>query len=252
MPVLAKTTYNTGSYVNGSVSNPESNLGCILVPIKQGMSELYIQQASGSETEATFDVYAQDSMSMGFNLVTSGVTQYEFDQNQIEQISNVYINIKTPTPEGMTGSAFAASAISVFESLMYFTKSSLYLYITPQQLYQFEQMYQSCVSDAYKSAVGKLTAQIGNRFNMEAMLGVEIESQKDDTIRWILQVLTVYNICAPSLNISEPLDMAYKEVYQTIQRLKGGMVSLEEPAPYRTDQYNANVEVVTSRGSYIG
>lgn len=252
MPVLAKTTYNTGSYVNGSVSNPESNLGCILVPIKQGMSELYIQQAAGSETEATFDVYAQDSMSMGFNLVTSGVTQYEFDQDQIEQISNVYINITTPTPDGMTGSAFAASAVSVFESLMYFTKSSLYLYITPQQLYQFEQMYQSCVPDAYKSAVGKLTAQIGNRFNMEAMLGVEIESQKDDTIRWILQVLTVYNICAPSLNISEPLDMAYKEVYQTIQRLKGGMVSLEEPAPYRTDQYNANVEVVTSRESYIG
>lgn len=253
MPVLAKSTSSTGSYSNGSIVNPESNLGCILIPVKQGMTELYIRPSTAyADTPATFDVYTRDSMSLAFDQVATGVTEYDIDQDDIRQIDAVFVNITTETPDGMTGAAFAATAISVFESLMYFTKSSLYLYITQQQLYQFEQMYHNCVSDAYKSAVGKLTAQIGNRFNMEAMLGVQSESEKDDTIRWILQVLTAYNICAPSFNTSEPLDMAYREVYQTIQRLKGGMVSLEEPAPYRTDQYEANVEVITSRSNYIG
>lgn len=253
MPVLAKATYNTGSYVDGAVTDPDSNLGCILVPIRSSMTELYIRPSTAyADTPATFDVYIRDSMSLAFDQVATGVTEYDIDQDDMRQINAVYVNITTETPDGMTGAAFAATAISVFESLMYFTKSSLYLYITQQQLYQFENMYHNCVLDAYKSAVGKLTAQIGNRFNMEGMLSVTDEEQKDDTIRWILQVLTVYNICAPSLNISEPLDMAYKEVYQTIQRLKGGMVSLEEPAPYRNDKYDSNVEVVTTRSSYIG
>lgn len=252
MPVLAKATYNTGSYVDGAVTDPESNLGCILIPVRQGMTELYIIPTKDVEKPATFDVIVQYSASLGFDTIAQGVGQYEVDAEIMEEVSNVYVNITSDTPDGMIGAAYSASAIEVLESLMYFTKSSLYLYITQQQLYQFENMYSNCVIDAYKSAVGKLTAQIGNRFNMEGMLSVTDEGQKDDTIRWILQVLTVYNICAPSLNISEPLDMAYKEVYQTIQRLKGGMVSLEEPAPYRNDKYDSNIEVVTTRSSYIG
>ena len=108
------------------------------------------------------------------------------------------------------------------------------------------------MSDAYRAAVGELTANIGNIFDMAAMLGEPDENKKDDTIRWILQVLTAYNIASPSLNYSEPLAAAYEKVAQTIIKLKGGVVSLEEPAPYRTDSQNANAEVITSRYKYLG
>ena len=134
----------------------------------------------------------------------------------------------------------------------YFPESALGIYITPQQLRQFKNMYPDCVSDAYRAAVGELTANIGNIFDMAAMLGEPDENKKDDTIRWILQVLTAYNIASPSLNYSEPLAAAYEKVAQTIIKLKGGVVSLEEPAPYRTDSHNANAEVITSRYNYLG
>lgn len=134
----------------------------------------------------------------------------------------------------------------------YFTEASLGIYITPQQLQQFKNMYPDCVADAYRAAVGELTANIGNIFDMSAMLGQTDEDDKDDTIRWILQVMTAYNIASPSLNYSEPLAAAYEKVAQTIIKLKGGIVSLEEPAPYRTDSQNANAEVITSRYNYLG
>lgn len=149
-------------------------------------------------------------------------------------------------------SAFAAENILVAMSPNYFPESALGIYITPQQLRQFKNMYADCVSDAYRAAVGELTANIGNIFDMAAMLGEPDENKKDDTIRWILQVLTAYNIASPSLNYSEPLAAAYEKVAQTIIKLKGGVVSLEEPAPYRTDSQNANAEVITSRYKYLG
>lgn len=149
-------------------------------------------------------------------------------------------------------SAFAAENILVAMSPYYFLESSLGIYITPQQLEQFKNMYPDCVSDAYRNAVGELTAEVGNRFDMAAMLGEADESKKDDTIRWILQVMTAYNIASPSLNYSEPLEMAYKKVAQTIIKLKGGMVSLEEPTAYRNDKFSANAEVITNRYKYRG
>lgn len=148
--------------------------------------------------------------------------------------------------------AFAAENILVAMSPYYFTEASLAIYITPQQIEQFKNMYPDCVADAYRNAVGELTAEVGNRFDMAAMLGEQDESKKDDTIRWILQVMTAYNVASASLNYSEPLEMAYKKVAQTIIKLKGGMVSLEEPTAYRNDQFSANAEVITNRYKYRG
>lgn len=252
MPVRLTATYSTGSYENGEIINPETNLGCASVVVPRALCDMYIRPADKKETPIKFSVYYKDAINSYVYLVAENVPELHVGEQILANADEVYINLSTPTPEDMTGAAFAASSLQVLESLMYFSKSALFLYITPQQIAQFEAMYPECVMDAYRSAVGKLTAQIGNMFNMETMLSETDESSKDDTIRWILQVLTAYNICAPSLNISEPLDNAYKEAYQTIQRLKGGMVSLEEPAPYRRDKYDANVEVITSRNKYIG
>lgn len=169
----------------------------------------------------------------------------------LADVETVFIDIAC-TEDVTDHAAWAAAVIQLDMSPNYFPESALGIYITPQQLRQFKNMYPDCVSDAYRAAVGELTANIGNIFDMAAMLGERDENKKDDTIRWILQVLTAYNIASPSLNYSEPLAAAYEKVAQTIIKLKGGLVSLEEPVPYRTDSHNANAEVITSRYNYLG
>ena len=176
-----------------------------------------------------------------------------FLPEQTRQWVDVYFSvIDMALAPGQTPSQYAAEYVSLDISPYFFTKSSLGIYITPQQMMQFENMYPDCFRDAYRNAVGELTAEVGNRFDMAAMLGEADEDRKDDTMRWILQVMTAYNIASPSLNYSEPLDAAYKKVAQTIIKLKGGMVSLEEPTAYRNDKYDANAEVIVNRYRYRG
>lgn len=178
-------------------------------------------------------------------------------QNSIKLVAQedwekVYITIDTNIAYIDKPQDLATERVQLTMSPNYFPESALGLYITSQQLIQFKNMYPDCVSDAYRTAVGELTANIGNRFDMSAILNQADEEKKDDTIRWILLVLTAYNIASPSLNYTEPLANAYQKVAETIIKLKGGMVSLEEPAPYRTDACNANSEVITSRYNYLG
>lgn len=143
-------------------------------------------------------------------------------------------------------------SVQVIISPMFFTIESLGLWITPQQQMQFVNIYPFCFDDAYRTAVGKLTAQVGNIFNMQAILDETDEERKDNTIRWVLQVLTASFVCSATLNMSEPLERAEKEVTGIIAQLKGGQVSLQEPAAHREDEYNAEAEVVTTRNKYIG
>lgn len=143
-------------------------------------------------------------------------------------------------------------SLTVWQSLFYFPINMIYLYLSPQQLQQFEYMAPGVTNQAYTAAIGKLTANIGNRFDMATILNETDEAKKDDTIRWILSVLTAYNIATPSLNVSQPLSEAYEEVSRVVQQLKGGSVSLEEPAPYRKDEYDANISIVSKRSQYLG
>lgn len=143
-------------------------------------------------------------------------------------------------------------AARILVSPMYFSFESLGLWITWQQRLQFMSMYPSCFEDGYRTAVGKLTAQVGNIFDMAAILAETSEDAKDNTIRWILQVLTAYNVCSPTLDVSTPLEAANREVSGIIAQLKGGQVSLQEPAAYREEEYAATAEIVTNRNQYIG
>lgn len=179
-------------------------------------------------------------------------TSFTLEDQDTSDWETVYICVDTNISFIQDPKAWAAEYIQLTMSPNYFPESALGLYITSQQLIQFKNMYPDCVSDAYRTAVGELTANIGNRFDMGAILNQTDEEKKDDTIRWILLVLTAYNIASPSLNYTEPLANAYQKVSETIIKLKGGMVSLEEPAPYRTDACNANSEVITSRYNYLG
>lgn len=137
-------------------------------------------------------------------------------------------------------------------SPMYFSVESLGLWITPQQQMQFISMYPLCFDDAYRTAVGKLTAQVGNILDMPTILSETDENAKDNTIRWVLQVLTAAFVCSATLNISEPLERAEKEVTGIIAQLKGGQVSLQEPYAHRDDEYNAEAEVFSVKNQYRG
>lgn len=144
------------------------------------------------------------------------------------------------------------SSTLLITSNMYFPRTALSLYVTPQQIEQFENMYGQSVDEAYRSAVGRLTAQIGNIFDMGAILDETDETKKDDTIRWILQTYTAHALCSPSMQISAPLQNAYEEARDVLERLKAGMMSLEEPAQRKTGPGNANACVVTFKNKYIG
>ena len=196
-------------------------------------------------------VAAQVCASFPASAFPDGYMRFAAAPTDLFDVETVFIDIAC-TEDVTDHAAWAAAVIQLDMSPNYFPESALGIYITPQQLRQFKNMYPDCVSDAYRAAVGELTANIGNIFDMSAMLGERDENKKDDTIRWILQVLTAYNIASPSLNYSEPIAAAYEKVAQTIIKLKGGVVSLEEPAPYRTDSHNANAEVITSRYNYLG
>lgn len=137
-------------------------------------------------------------------------------------------------------------------SPMYFSVESLGLWITPQQQMQFISMYPLCFDDAYRTAVGKLTAQVGNILDMPTILAETDENLKDNTIRWVLQVLTAAFVCSATLNMSEPLERAEKEVTSIIAQLKGGQVSLQEPYAHRDDEYNAEAEVFSIKNQYRG
>lgn len=219
-----------------------------------GYMYLYASPAN-SEVENDFYVFAETDSGVFADIAfrTGTTSPITMTAEQLAAYKTLYFVVAGYFPEeGQSVNQYAAAHISLWLSPYYFMESSLGIYITPQQLEQFKNMYPDCVSDAYRNAVGELTAEVGNRFDMAAMLGEADEAKKDDTIRWILQVMTAYNIASPSLNYSEPLEMAYKKVAQTIIKLKGGMVSLEEPAAYRNDKFSANAEVITNRYQYRG
>lgn len=198
-----------------------------------------------------FTVFTQ-TFSGYYKTIATDVNDAILGVEELESVENVYVFLTNDVPAGDTAPTYAPIFVRCLVSEMYFLEQSLMQYITCQQMEQFKAMYANCVADAYISAVGKLTAQVGNIYDIPTMLGQTVESDKDNTMRWILLVMTAYFICQPTMNISTPLEEANKEVTNIIQQLKGGQVSLQEPADYRTDSYVTTPEVVSIRNRYLG
>lgn len=231
---------------------PEQNKACAqFSPDKAIDGWVKIQAAPNAPQLNSINVFY---LSHSGNMVEieNMVTEILLDDDILSQAQLIYVNVVGDITINQTPDIVMPAMYNFVISEYYFLESSLQMYITAQQLDQFKYMYPRCVQDAYRSACGKLTAQIGNRFDMDAMLGETDELKKDDTICWILQVLTAYFICSPTMNISSTLEDANREVTSIIGQLKGGQVSLEEPAPYRNDDYSARPVIVSKRNKYIG
>ena len=199
----------------------------------------------------TFTIFSLD-VDGTYNTLATGVNTYTITEEYMQQIDALFINLDEDLPAGTLAADYAPLFVTCTLSPYYFLESSLYQYITPQQMMQYKAMYPRCVSDAYRTAVGRLTGNVGNLLNMDAILSQTIESKKDDTICWVLQVITAFVICQPSMNISQPLSEAYDEAMGVVNKLRGGQLSLEAPADYRTDSYNSLGEVFSFKDRYIG
>lgn len=113
---------------------------------------------------------------------------------------------------------------------MYFRRSELLQWVTPVQLQEFEELYPNIVRNAYNTALANVYAQIGNYYDIKDLLSITDEEEKDQTLLWILKVFTAYNVCAPAVQISEPLRANFEQANITLKELKGGQVSMENSA----------------------
>lgn len=133
---------------------------------------------------------------------------------------------------------------------LFFNRSDIFQFITPQQLKQFEAMNPNVIKQAYTTAIGSINAQIGNYYDLEAMLAETDTIQKDETLMWVLKVFTAFNILAPSMQISAPMQYNFDEANKTLSQLKGGQQSFVD-APMKEDNA-ARGKIVSSIYKYLG
>lgn len=127
---------------------------------------------------------------------------------------------------------------------MFFSKEELYQWISPQQMSQFEKMYPDCVYTSYLSAVGYVKSQIGQLYDMDAILNRDPETDSGtlQIMTWILTVLTAYNLSSPSMKHSQVLLDNYDMVVKKVTEMKTGFTTIAA-APTKTAP-NAWGEVV--------
>ena len=111
---------------------------------------------------------------------------------------------------------------------MYFREEELYQWISPQQLDQFKKMYPDCVEISYNSALGYVYSQIGELYDIASILAGDTNDGTAKIMRWILTVLTAYNITSPSARHSETLRDNYEMVVKKVTEMKNGATTLHD------------------------
>ena len=151
------------------------------------------------------------------------------------------------TSDASSGLAAYVSGVQVNITDMYFRKSELLQWVSPVQLQEFEELYPDIVRNAYNTALANVYAQIGNYYDIKDLLSITDEEEKDQTLLWILKVFTAYNVCAPSVQISEPLKANFEQANITLKELKGGQVSMENGASKLQENGTKGVLVTINR-----
>lgn len=109
----------------------------------------------------------------------------------------------------------------------FFDKSALYQWISPQQLLQFEKMFPDCVNAAYDSALALVRSQIGELYDIQAILAGDSNEGTISVMRWMLTVLTAYNISSPAAKHSQTLLDNYDMVVRKLTEMKTGYSTLQ-------------------------
>lgn len=145
---------------------------------------------------------------------------------------------------------YGVAAIKWSPDDMYFPKSELYQWISPQQLDQFEKMYPDCVIISYNSALGYVYSQIGELYDIPRILAGETTDGTSKIIRWILTVLTAYNLTSPSMKHSATLEDNYTMVVKKVTEMKNGATTLHN-APIKPER-NAWPTIVNNSSKMLG
>lgn len=133
---------------------------------------------------------------------------------------------------------------------MYFAKDELLQWISLSQLQQFENMYPDCVQMAYQSALGLIISQIGELYDIDAILAGDTNENTKKTFRWILIVITAYNLTAPSAQRSPSLEDNFLLAKNRLMELKSGASTMQN-APIKQER-NAWPAAVNNRHKMLG
>lgn len=133
---------------------------------------------------------------------------------------------------------------------MYFGKDELHQWISPQQLEQFERMYPDCVEISYQSALGMLYSQIGELYDIQTILAGQTTDGTVKIMRWMLSVLTAYNLTSPANKHSQTLDDNFQLVMKKVTEMKTGASTLSS-API-LEEPNAWPVVVSNKRKMLG
>lgn len=126
---------------------------------------------------------------------------------------------------------------------MFVKEIELLQYLTRQQMEQRKAMNPTAVKIAYTSAVGYLRSELAAIYDLDAMLAQEAEN-RDDTLLWIMLVLTSYNLMGAAVNVSPMLGNEYETVITRISTLKAGFAAIPD-APAAAEP-NARIAIANN------
>lgn len=127
----------------------------------------------------------------------------------------------------------------------YFNEDELWQWISPQQIAQFKEMYPGCVQVAYDNALGLIISQIGELYDIDAILAGDTNANTRRTFKWILEVLTANNITSPGTKHSPTLIANYEMAINKLTELKNGASTMQN-APAK-EPTNAWPTIVNSK-----
>jgi hypothetical protein len=164
-------------------------------------------------------------------------------------IINLGIDIARMTQNILDGTPFPEPEPEP-EPEFYFPKEELYQWISPQQMEQFEKMYPDCFQMSYQSALGLIRSQIGELYDIDAILAGDTNAGTKEVFRWMLIVITAYNITAPATKRSQTIDDNFMLACGRLKEMKTGASSMSD-APIK-EEPNAWPGVVRNGQKMLG
>lgn len=112
-------------------------------------------------------------------------------------------------------------------------KSEVQMYLSAQQITQFEAMNPNALEIAFRSAMGLLTAELHDLYDLQAAITVPFKD-RNPTLVWLLAILTAVHVAGPSMALSKLLYEQYQMAVNKITELKnhiGVLVGVPTPCP---------------------
>lgn len=133
---------------------------------------------------------------------------------------------------------------------MYFiTEDEILQFVAKQSYENLKAQNPLIFQSSYELAVSTIESEIGYIYDLQTMLSMR-GSERDSVLLRMMKVLTAWNICGSSLNISQPLITNYNDVQSLIMNFKGGSSRMVD-APLKGEK-NSHYVIVDHGKKYLG